>query len=1463
MGKHHSLVIPSFTMAPSKLASLLMLLFLLPLFSPFAAVEGEARIESNDFEILDELTELLTDRQNIIDTNIIGSIAQPKIDNIANSVRDSGDSDPLSNIGSGIDTATLIQTSPPSPNHPDVYDLAISGASRPGEVSNIWQTLINVTDYIIWTKYTNINGEIIENFETVTFSASLLSLFNINTDPLLHAIDIDDDGDDDIQVGLSVSWEFAGGWGIDGDTLWIEPGIVFSVKVLEDSTSDSDWNDLKFLQVSLIKAFAYSSSDSVLALGDGESYIWVVDSKFTSAPYDFSLEIGIERFYFDISEAGIGLLAALTLGLVDIGQDETGITFASIAAPYSIRLNNAGQSTCPSRYSPTELYNNSSEDINCGLSVGLGYIHFSPPKSDETRDVWELAYIDASFHPSGQSYNLPSEAEIVIRTDSVLPTSTGLGGDKSLTTIEYWADRKADLHLHFHENRSNLPSSESDGDYGNVTDSLGWFRGMPEGSMSPNEISRIFRLLGSEDSPDLPGGQPERLGLIIGVKNYSRDTSQNVDDPTLPINPANPPNSVIILRSKQSIDSINYNSWFSRGGIKEDHRAIHINASSIPTTLLVYGSFELGGSTDPDTSFDSTTDLDFISKIVDSVILNLVDLFLDTGNVLNDVPSIIVDLLSGSSSSGSFDGQSIHLLMTNNLREDRTMMPLQSIQLNIGSSPHPTILGDHIIISKDSDLRLIQGVNGPVEPLVPIAASLRFSGFMAASLANNNETNEQKINLFTDSQNPLTLSFIEHNFGSLEGASHHAITYSDVPNEISITLNENSLQYTASTGIDSVKYSGNDGIQYQAANFIGLPATFSSSFGNILSWNSDTPITAIEVQISNSSAPVTMPGDHFLFHNDPHTGQVSLSSRISGLKEIKWISPQEEGATGAAGEGTASMKISNPNPMRISVEQAPTNDDSNLSVLAEISPLPSSVSLKIPTGTAIGPGLLIPNFDTSQGLSGLAAFIGGFSDLGRSVNEVLSGITSDISTGSGTGAENFSFGIGLATDLDEPELFDLVVESFHGAQKKEILPWVHGVSFEAHPKGIGEGFHLRLWIPKLPNSVELSISRETTEDGQTWSIFAELESWKPQHNELMLVISGINGQDLFVTLKGLRVGEFTKLSLDSIFVITTVGEITEVSTTTLYDLSNRLDWMHVLLINRAAGSRTEIMIKDIPESIALQASLGTAISIDMTVPEQYRTSEGFAVGSMMLQQMQWMDGIWWPATIFLTDVPGSMSLTTEPHLNFYITKNLAFQGTPILDFTASDAGMSLYIEAFGRAINTRGDVVLLAQGMSDRMIIKPTDSFGLQIRSGGNGVEKIYLRFGNSPTSPPIIIDEMEALGENLKSATIHIREIAGPYSIIDIDDVQGGRIIASARLYANIGDKNIGLKGVLIDAQITGGVPAGTTFGINGLASDLSILSIIPGVSGSTRHIMAPEPLSSGILTVLSAFGGDNYESS
>ena len=48
---------------------------------------------------------------------------------------------------------------------------------------------------------------------------------------------------------------------------------------------------------------------------------------------------------------------------------------------------------------------------------------------------------------------------------------------------------------------------------------------MVEGDASRNtiaaeEIDRVFTMLGSRSSPELPGSQPDRLGLIIAVKNF-------------------------------------------------------------------------------------------------------------------------------------------------------------------------------------------------------------------------------------------------------------------------------------------------------------------------------------------------------------------------------------------------------------------------------------------------------------------------------------------------------------------------------------------------------------------------------------------------------------------------------------------------------------------------------------------------------------------------------------------------------------------------------------------------------------------------------------------------------------------------------------------------------------------------------------------------------------------------------
>jgi len=1451
-GKKSSIKFPEF------LTIFFTIMLLSPSFSPFSNVSGENRIKSDDFDVLEDLTDLLSERDEILNSNLIPNLAVPRIEGISNSVSTAESLNPILSVQNVTEGATLVNTTPPNPQHPSPYELLTNTSDRtPGFVDNIWQTLFNITEYVIWTKYTDSQGNEIESFEPVPFSASLLSLLRLE-DALLHSVDVNNDSIDDIDVGLRISWDPSNGWGFeDGlSKLWIEPGIQFSVQVLEAEINNPIWEDMDSLQVSLIKAFSYSGTDSFLALGEGESYVWVIDSRFTHPPENFIFEVGIERFYFDLStSSGFAgaLLDALNPFTNNPEPSEEGIVFAAISSPYSLRLENSGQTECPDRYDPAELSTKSSIEISCSVSAGFGYLHFSPPNNNGDRDVWELAYIEARFHPTGNSLELPSSAQVVIRSDSILPTSTGLEGERSLTTIEYWADESADLFIHFHEDRSNLPESQSDGEFGNATDSFGWIRGMPEGSMSPEEIERIFRMLGSAGETELPGEIPNKLGFIIGIKNFTRDTSQNVNDPTLPVNPSNPPNSMILLRSAQPIESLEYYSWLSREGQKDDHRRIFIKADIIPTALVIFGSFGLGGEDGIDTSLDSQSNLDFFSRIMDSVILNIVDLFLDVGNILNKVPSTVVDLISGGVGTGSISGQSFTILLTDNWRQNRNPFPLQSLELQIGSSDHPKISGNHLVVGLDRDLGMKQTENGPMEPLTPVAASIKFDGFQAFSFSDSESTGLQHISIDTQNNNPLSLSFIEHPSSSLTNISHQSVTYSNFPNNITLIVSPNGVDYSASSNIESISYSGQDLNLRQAAVISDFPDSFSSTFGDSFSWSSEKSIGSIQSQLSDSENPVSMSGNHFLFHHDPHNESSSLSSRISDIREVGWIPPIELGASGSAGMGTSFGSFDGLNPFKINVGNAPTNDKKPLTVLAEIDPLPSTFSLNVPTGLTEAPTLALPELNASTGMTGIAFFISGFSDLGRSINNLLSDFTTNLSTGTTSDTGEFEFGIQLDADTD----FDFVLESSMGDNLISNPEWVHGISLTSSESGISDGFHIKSWLPNLPPLADITVRRSDINDGERWSLDMAIDGWEPRHSELMLLSNGVNGQDVFVTIQGLETDTSTSLSLNSEFNIRTVGGITEISTSSLYSMSNELDWFHATLTDRNSGSRTEMMVKEIPKEVEIQASLGAALSIDMTVPEDHR-KDGFGIGSIMIQQMQWLDELWWPATMFLTNVPGSMNLTTEPDTNFDITKNLAFQGIPVLDFSASRSGMSLFIEAQGRAINNRGDILLMAEGMTDRLVVKPTDSFGLNVRSGGEGVEKFYLRASNIPALPPVVLDELEVLGENVKSSTIHIKEIAGPYSVIEVNDVESGRIIAAARAYANIGDRKIDLRGVILDAQTTSGIPTITTAGMNGMASDLSLLSSVTGIEGKTSHIMAPEPISSGILTVIYSLAGD-----
>ncbi|MEC8874205.1 MAG: hypothetical protein VX502_02315, partial [Candidatus Thermoplasmatota archaeon] len=193
---------------PATTTLLLTALMVLPLLSPLSGVSGEVRIESQDFDVLEELGDMLEERQEILDSSSVSSQAEPRIDAVRESVHLSNSSSPISSVGSAMEGATMVRTLPPTPVHPAPYELLLEPGNRPpGFVDNIWQTLFNITDYVIWTQFTNSSGVVTEKVEVVSFSASLFSILNQNTESFLHAVDVDDDGDDDIQVGLRISVE--------------------------------------------------------------------------------------------------------------------------------------------------------------------------------------------------------------------------------------------------------------------------------------------------------------------------------------------------------------------------------------------------------------------------------------------------------------------------------------------------------------------------------------------------------------------------------------------------------------------------------------------------------------------------------------------------------------------------------------------------------------------------------------------------------------------------------------------------------------------------------------------------------------------------------------------------------------------------------------------------------------------------------------------------------------------------------------------------------------------------------------------------------------------------------------------------------------------------------------------------------------------------------------------------------
>ena len=1531
----------------SKVAIMLVIVMLLPIFNPVSADESAGR---DDFGVLEAMANALIEERESGEDDVARNSAEGVLSALEARGREIADGDALLATDGVIGDITMRETEPLVPSHPRPYVYLTDPESHPdGWPNNLLDTLFELppgfndplafgaNTYSLYVNYTaRNNGPQYEAWDYGTFTGDVLSFGE--TGLFENAIDLDGDGSNDVAVGLSIlGLGVQGeGWDVelsDGlipvvESIWIRPNFQWRVRVLDHS--DPLWDDMASMEVSMMKGVAYDLTFT----GDGESYALVIDSRFTQPPHDFQVRVGLDQLTLDITGTFTTLADILN---IFGGGDDSGLEVTSVSAPYAILISNPNrnsaneQTDCEdsSWYDPVADHSAESREHKCGYSVGIGYVHFKEPDLEGFRPLDEIGYIDVGLHPVEGETKLPEELDLVIRNDNA--------GENSFDNIEIFSDTDADLYFHYFEDRSK--HIEAGGQFGNVTDSRGWVRDMPKGTMPQEEIDAIFTLIGeAPGSSNLPGQMPNRLSLIISIKNYTADTSANAADPTLVLDPSdNRWNSLILIAGTERISKIEYVSTFQRHGYASDVSSMEVEIVDLPEVVAIFGTFEIPSSNRVRVEFGTAPDL--LSEVLDNVVLNLVEIILDLGTILNGLPEAIVG------TAGESSGE-IFLQCYNQVRESwsdgstRSESMVQGVKLAIGSSPHPVMDKNHILLSEDLDYTdqngNVDGKYGRVNSaLVPVGISLMMTDISGASYSYNQDTDLRTISISGISGDELIIGHMRHFSNSTDGDVRQFASISNRPSNLTIAQQGSQITYTASDEIGTITYSGEGNGQYNALRLNGLPSEFELELGDTLAMSAPDGIGSIEVQISNASVPLTMDDDHARFWIDQVSGQASMSLRLSNLTSIVLSPPEEPGALGQRGNSELVMNRTGSSPFSVLLEDVSERSDKFLGLSGRIhlDPLPANVTLSLPSSEN-SDMITIPEFGDADGILALSFFLSGMIDFGSSVNDFA--VESMVNLGD---ASNIQSNMSLGLNLRTGEEFDLTLDVSKGKNVPTAPRWVHGISgevlevtelifnysrmpeftqssrltvsealadfeiseeempeviqvaewagvtdaealFEALADGYispremslldeetleDEGitfdqrrsWHSRIWMPQLPaGKIELGYKVEIEDEIPTFQINALLMEYTPFRPVLTIELNGLSRADSLIVLTGLDTNLQRDVTLNA--TISTQSDLLIPRTTVdmTYDLGERLDHARILQIDRLRGIRTEMMMFDAPATVnQLYAKVGDILQVDLVVPPADRIGINSA-DSMMLQQLRKIDGLWWPSTMFIRDVPGEMHLKAAPANNFDINEEQSFQGMFEMNYSSNSDDMDLFIETKGKAQNIRGDNLMLAENLPDRFVMGVTEDYGASISASGNGVEKLYIRRSNSVIQEGVEIISAELVGENLQGAEVHIYRPLG-YPVIVVDGITGGRIVATSHTEVDVLGLDVDARGVLLDAQFTGGIPTASSVGVNGVVTDLSLISSLTGGEIETTHIMIGDPFSSFLATAIAMVTG------
>ena len=365
----------------SKVAIMLVIVMLLPIFNPVSADDSVGR---DDFGVLEAMANALIEERDSGEDDIARNSAEGVLSALEARGREIGDGDALLATDGVIGDITMRETEPLTPSHPRPYVYLTDPDSHPdGWPNNLLDTLFELppgfndplafgaNTYSLYVNYTaRNNGPQYEAWDYGTFTGDVLSFGD--TGLFENAIDLDGDGGNDVAVGLSIlGLGVQGeGWDVelsDGlipvvESIWIRPNFQWRVRVLDHT--DPLWDDMASMEVSMMKGVAYDLTFT----GNGESYALVIDSRFTQPPHDFQVRVGLDQLTLDVTGTFTTLADVLN---IFGGGDDSGLEVTSVSAPYAILISN------PNR-------NSANEQTDCQDSSWYDPIETIPQKVETT-----------------------------------------------------------------------------------------------------------------------------------------------------------------------------------------------------------------------------------------------------------------------------------------------------------------------------------------------------------------------------------------------------------------------------------------------------------------------------------------------------------------------------------------------------------------------------------------------------------------------------------------------------------------------------------------------------------------------------------------------------------------------------------------------------------------------------------------------------------------------------------------------------------------------------------------------------------------------------------------------------------------------------------------------------------------------------------------------------------------------